>query len=229
MNAEPALAPEEAYEEDAEARVQAAALVLRLRGIGIADRDVLRAIEMVPRSLFLRPEYRHRAYSELWLPIDCGQTIAPPSVIAVMTAELALGERHSVLELGTGSGYHAAILSRLARRVTTIERFRTLSRAAEGRFKALGIRNISALVGDGLLGWRAQAPFDRVLVGAACPEPPGKLITQLSDSGILIAPIGLERGPQRLTLFQRIGHNVDTRDLGPCRFSGIVPAPAHNL
>ncbi len=229
MSAEPALAPESEFQEDEETQVQAAFLVLKLRGMGIADVAVLRAMETVPRSLFVRPEFHRHAYSDHALPIDCGQTIAAPSVVGAMTASLDLADRHAVLEIGTGSGYHTAILAQLSRRVTTIERFRTLSRAAETRFQALGIRNISTLVGDGLQGWRPQAPFDRILVGAACPEPPVRLITQLTDSGILIAPIGEERTPQRLTLFQRIGHNVDTRDLGPCRFSAIVPAPTQNL
>ncbi len=229
MSAEPELAPEIAFEEDAETQVQAASLVLKLRGLGIMDHAVLRAIETVPRTLFVPPALRHHAYADHPLPIDCGQTIAAPSVVGVMTAALDLSDRHAVLEIGTGSGYHSAVLAQLARRVTTIERFRTLSRAAEARFKSLAIRNISVLIGDGLQGWRPQAPFDRIVVGAACAEPPGRLITQLTDSGILIAPIGLEQGPQRLTLFQRIGHNVDTRDLGPCRFSAIVPGPAQNL
>jgi protein-L-isoaspartate(D-aspartate) O-methyltransferase len=229
MSAEPNPAIEPHFEEDAETQVHAAYLVLKLRGMGISDVAVLRALETVPRSLFVRPEFRRRAYADHSLPIDCGQTIAAPSVVGMMTAALDVSDRHAVLEIGTGSGYHTAILAQLARRVTTIERFRTLVRAAEQRIRGLNIRNVSAVVGDGLLGWRAQAPFDRILVGAACPEPPGKLITQLTDTGILIAPIGAEGGRQRLTLFQRIGHNVDTRDLGACRFSAVVPGPALNL
>ncbi len=228
MSADPALT-EQVFQEDEGARFQAAALVLKLRGLGVADRDVLRAIETVPRSLFVPEEYSARAYADHIIPIACGQTLSAPSVVGMMTAALDLSDRHAVLEVGTGSGYHTAVLAQLARRVTTIERFRTLTRAAEKRFQMLGIRNISTLVGDGLVGWRTQAPFDRILVGAACPEPPGKLIVQLTESGILVAPIGAERGPQRLTLFQRIGHQIDTRDLGPARFSAIVPGPAQNL
>ena len=140
--------------------------------------------------------------------------ISAPSVVALMTVGARCDRPPRVLEIGTGTGYQTAILARLARRVTTIERFRTLSKDAERRFQALGIRNISAMVGDGMLGWKRQAPFDRILVTAACPEPPVKLITQLSDTGILIAPVGPGEGPQRLTLFQRIGPSVDTRDLG---------------
>ena len=225
MSAEAALA----FEEDEETRVHAASIVLKLRGIGIADRAVLKAMETVPRSLFVPEKWRHHAYSDHELPIDCGQTISAPSVIGAMIAALDISDRHGILEIGTGSGYQSAILAALARRVTTIDRFRSLVRAAELRWQALGIRNISAIVGDGALGWSRQAPFDRILVGAACKEPPSKLVAQLSDAGILIAPIGTGRGPQRLTLFQRIGKAVDTRDLGPARFLPLVSGPAQNL
>jgi protein-L-isoaspartate(D-aspartate) O-methyltransferase len=217
------------FDEDKEARIQAASLVLRLRSHGIADRNVLNAIESVPRVLFVPPAWRHHAYSDRALPIDCGQTITAPSVVGLMTAALDICDRHSVLEIGAGSGYHSAVLSRLARRVTTVERFRTLMRAAEARWQSLGIRNISAIVADGMLGWPRQAPFDRILVTAAMPAAPGNLVAQLTDSGILVAPIGSNRGMQRLTLFQRIGHNVDTRDLGAVRFPPIVAGVAQNL
>ncbi|HEX9903890.1 MAG TPA: protein-L-isoaspartate(D-aspartate) O-methyltransferase, partial [Propylenella sp.] len=215
--------------EDEETQVHAATVVLRLRGLGISDRAVLRAIETVPRALFVPKDWRHHAYSDHALPIDCGQTICAPSVVGLMTVALDVCDRHSVLEIGTGSGYQTAVLARLARRVTTVERFRTLVRAAERRWLALGIRNISAIVADGALGWSRQAPFDRILVTAACPSPPAKLIAQLSDSGVLIAPIGGEPTIQRLTLFQRIGHAFDTRDLGPARFLPIVSGVALNL
>jgi protein-L-isoaspartate(D-aspartate) O-methyltransferase len=225
MSAEAARIPD----EDAETQIQAASIVLKLRGLGITDRAVVKAIETVPRTLFVPQELRHHAYSDHALPIDCGQMISAPSIVALMTSALDISDRHAVLEIGTGTGYQTAILARLARRVTTIERFRTLSKAAEARFQALGIRNISAIVGDGMLGWRRQAPFDRILVSAACSEPPVKLITQLTDTGILIAPIGAGEGPQRLTLFQRIGQSVDTRDLGLVRFLPVVPGPARTL
>jgi protein-L-isoaspartate(D-aspartate) O-methyltransferase len=213
-------------EDDDETQVQSASIVLKLRGLGISDRAVLKAIETVPRALFVPDELKHHAYSDHALPIECGQMTPAPSVVAKMTVSLELSDRHAVLEIGTGCGYQTAILARLARRVTTIERFRTLSKAAEARFQALGLRNISALVGDGLRGWKRQAPFDRILVTAACAEPPVKLITQLSQNGVLIAPLVLPDGRQRLTLFQRIGKSVDTRDLGPARFLPIVPGSA---
>src|SRR5688572_4431509 len=127
-----------AYEEDAAALIPAAALILRLRGLGVADRDVLNAIETVPRTLFVPKPWRAHAYQDRPIPIDCGQTISAPSVVGLMTVALDVSDRHSVLEIGTGSGYQAAVLSRLARRVTTVERFRTLVRAAERRWLALG-------------------------------------------------------------------------------------------
>ena len=217
------------YREDEETRIQAASIVLRLRGLGISDRAVLNAIETVPRTLFVPKAWRHRAYDDWPLPIDCGQTISAPSLVGLMTVALDVSDRHSVLEIGTGSGYHSAVLARLARRVTTIDRFRTLVRSAERRWLALGIRNISAVVADGALGWKRQAPFDRILLHVAVPVPPAKLIPQLSESGILIAPVGAEGGTQRLTLFQRIGQKVDTRDLGSARFLPIIPGVAQNL
>lgn len=214
---------------DEETQVQSASIVLKLRGIGISDRAVLKAIETVPRTLFVPAEWQHHAYSDHALPIACGQMISAPSLVARIVAALDVSDRHAVLEIGTGSGYQAAILSRLARRVTTIERFRTLSKAAEERFRALGLRNISAIVGDGMRGWKRQAPFDRILVSAACPTPPGALIAQLTENGVLIAPIGAGEATQRLTLFQRIGQAVDTRDLGATRFSPVMQGAARTL
>lgn len=221
------LAP--AIRENEAVRVEAASLVLRLRGQGISNLALLNAMESVPRSLFVPEEFRHQAYADRPLPIACGQTISAPSIVGGMTAALELSDRHGVLEIGTGSGYQTAVLARIARRVTTIERFRTLSRAAEARWQALGIRNISALVGDGMLGWARQAPFDRILVTAAAPAPPGRLIAQLTDSGILVAPIGPEGGLQRLMLFQRIGQNVEARDLGGVRFLPVMAGVAQKL
>lgn len=218
-----------ALEQDEQTQIQAAFMVLKLRGLGVSDRGVLKAIETVPRILFVPREWKGRAYTDHPLPISCGQTITAPSVVALMTSALDVSDRHSVLEIGTGSGYQTAILAKLCRRVTTIERFRTLVRAAERRWLALGLRNITALVGDGALGWDRQAPFDRILVAAACEEPPVKLITQLSACGILVAPIGPAEGPQRLTLFQRIGETIHTRDIGPAQFLPIISGVAQAL
>ncbi|MGQ7791472.1 protein-L-isoaspartate(D-aspartate) O-methyltransferase [Faunimonas sp. B44] len=212
---------------DDEERVRMASLILSLRGLGVSDRRLLKAIETIPRGLFVPDGFRARAYDDCALPIACGQSISAPSVIGTIVAALELGDRHSVLEIGTGSGYQAAILSRLARRVTTIERYRTLARAAEARWAALRISNITGIVADGAPGWPRQAPFDRIVVNAAAAGAPSRLIAQLSETGILVAPVGPQGGPQRLTLFQRRGDRVDTRDLGAARFppieAGIAP------
>jgi protein-L-isoaspartate(D-aspartate) O-methyltransferase len=184
---------------------------------------------MVPRALFVPKEFRRHAYSDHALPIECGQSIATPTLVALTTAALDVSDRHSVLEIGTGSGYQTAVLARLARRVTTIERFRTLVKHAERHWIALGLRNISAVVADGTLGWSRQAPFDRILVSAAFAVPPVKLLSQLGERGVLVAPIGPARGPQRLTLFQRSGEDFDTRDLGATRFLPVISGVALSL
>ena len=206
-----------------------ATLILGLRGMGISDRRLLKAIETIPRAFFVDETYRERAYDDRSIPVACGQTISPPSVVAAVVSALEVGDRHSVLEIGTGSGYQAAILSRLARRVTTIERYRTLVKAAEERWLRLRISNVTAIVADGTLGWPRQAPFDRIAVNVAFGGAPTKLIGQLSETGILVAPIGPAGGPQRLTLFQRSGDRVETRDLGPARFQPPETGIAHNL
>ncbi|HSM39951.1 MAG TPA: protein-L-isoaspartate(D-aspartate) O-methyltransferase [Afifellaceae bacterium] len=216
-------------ETDDETRVRVASLMLRLRSSGVSDRRVLNAIESIPRDLFVPDEFREMAYEDRALPIECGQTISAPSVVATMTAALQLGDRHKVLEVGTGSGYQTAILARLARRVTTLERYKTLIQLAESRWTQLGIGNISAIQSDGTLGWKQQAPFDRILITAACPEAPSKLVAQLAEEGILIAPIGSSEAVQRLTFFQKFGTRVDTRDLGGVRFVPLVAGVAQNL
>jgi protein-L-isoaspartate(D-aspartate) O-methyltransferase len=207
-------------------RVQAASLVLRLCALGVSDRRVLKAIETVPRPLFVPLEWRRHAWEDRALPADCDQTISAPSVVAIMSAALDVSERHHVLEIGTGTGYQTTILARIARRVTTIERHRKLVRAAEARWAALRITNVTAIVGDGMLGWPRQAPFERILVTAAAEKAPSKLVAQLADGGILVAPIGPQHKVQRLTLFHRQGERVDTRDLGGVRFVPIVPGLA---
>jgi protein-L-isoaspartate(D-aspartate) O-methyltransferase len=219
-----------AGEADREAaRVRTAALILALRTLGIADRRVLNAMETVPREVFVPEEWREQAYEDRALPIACGQTISAPSVVAQMTAALAVGDRHTVLEIGTGSGYQTAILARLARRVTTIDRYRTLVKAAEARWQALGITNITAIVADGREGWPRQAPFDRILVTAAAEKAPARLVAQLVDGGILVAPVGPADGVQRLTAFRKDGTRVDTRDLGGVRFVPLMEGVAQNM
>ena len=210
-------------------RINAVSLILRLRALGISDRRVLNAMETVPREMFVPPEYADHAYDDRALPISCGQTISAPSVVALMTARLDVRDRHKVLEIGSGSGYQTAILAKLARRVTTIDRYRSLVSEAEVRWEALGLSNISAMTGDGTAGWSRQAPFDRILVTAAAEKAPSNLVAQLVDGGILIAPLGPADSVQRLTLFEKDGEQVETRDLGAVRFVPLVAGVAQNL
>jgi protein-L-isoaspartate(D-aspartate) O-methyltransferase len=170
-----------------------AKLVLALRGQGVTDAKVLAAIESTPRELFTPELFRERAFEDSALPIACGQTISQPFIVGLMTQALGVGKRDRVLEIGTGSGYQTAILSRLARLVYTVERYRTLMKEAEGRFKALGLTNVITRFGDGGAGWPEQAPFDRIMVTAAAPGEPKALLSQLKPTGVLVAPIG--KGP----------------------------------
>jgi len=154
---------------DQQRRIWIADLILRLRQAGITDQKIVSAIESVPRDTFVPAEYRADSYSERALPIDCGQTISAPVVVGMMTAALDLSDRDRVLEIGTGSGYQTAILSKLVRRVYSIDRFRTLVAAAESRFETLRLSNVTTMVEDGALGWPTQAPFDRIIITAAAP------------------------------------------------------------
>jgi protein-L-isoaspartate(D-aspartate) O-methyltransferase len=165
-------------------------LVMTLRKQGITDNKVLSAIERTPRELFVDEPLIYRAWDNSALPIACGQTISQPYVVAYATQELHLEPNMRVLEIGTGSGYQAAVLAPLCRRVYTVERHRPLLREAEARFKKLKLDNIVTRHGDGLNGWPEQAPFDRILLSAAVAEPPDILIKQLKPGGILIAPVG---------------------------------------
>jgi protein-L-isoaspartate(D-aspartate) O-methyltransferase len=174
-------------------QAQMARLVLALRTQGVADPKVLKAIEATPRELFTPELFKERAFEDSALPIACGQTISQPFIVGLMTQALKIDRRTRVLEIGTGSGYQTAILSRLARLVYTVERYRTLMREAEARFKALALTNVITRFGDGGEGWPEQAPFDRIMVTAAAPGEPTALLQQLKPSGILVAPIG--RGP----------------------------------
>jgi protein-L-isoaspartate(D-aspartate) O-methyltransferase len=151
-------------------------LIMQLRRRGIRDTNVLRAMERVPRELFVDPAFADHAYQDIALPIDCGQTISQPFVVACMTEQLDLDDRHKVFEVGTGTGYQAAVLSHLCRRLYTIERYRELQKSAERRFAQLAITNVTTIIGDGWLGWPPQAPFDRIIVTAAARAPPAKLL-----------------------------------------------------
>jgi protein-L-isoaspartate(D-aspartate) O-methyltransferase len=197
-------------------------LLMELRRGGIADSRVLGAIEKTPRELFVPESFEDQAWENIALPIDSGQTISQPYVVALMTERLQIGDRDKVLEIGTGSGYQTAILSRLARRVFTVERHRGLLREAERRFSALRLGNIISRFGDGFKGWVEQAPFDRIIVTAAAPEIPTTLVDQLSPGGILIMPVGAEHHDQRLVCVRRDAAGATTEDLGWVRFVPLV-------
>lgn len=201
-------------------------LIMELRRAGIADARVLGAMEETPRERFVGEAFQDRAYDNVALPIGAAQTISQPYVVALMTQKLMLTGREQVLEVGTGSGYQAAILARLARRVFTVERHRALLREAERRFAALGLANVVTRFGDGGTGWPEQAPFDRIIVTAAAREVPSALVEQLAPGGLMVAPIGAEYHDQRLVLVRRsdLAHGDDyaTEDLAWVRFVPLV-------
>jgi protein-L-isoaspartate(D-aspartate) O-methyltransferase len=207
-------------------------LIMALRRQGIADERVLSAIERTPREMFLDEPLAYRAWDNSALPIACGQTISQPYVVAYVTQELRLEPNMRVLEVGTGSGYQAAVLAPLCRRVYTIERHRPLLKQAEARFRALRLDNVVTRHGDGLKGWPEQAPFDRILLSAAAAEPPKILIEQLKIGGILLAPIGFvpksdetsfpESFSQRLTRIIRTEAGYEQEPLIPVVFVPMV-------
>ncbi len=199
-----------------------ARLVMELRGEGVTDTAVLGAIERVPRELFLAPAFRDQAYENVALPIAHGQTISQPLVVALMTQALELNERHKVLEIGTGSGYQAAVLARLCRRVFTIERHRGLLKEAEKRFAELRLNNVTSRFGDGTKGWPEQAPFDRIIVTAAAEDIPRSLLGSLAEGGVLVAPVGEERREQQLLRVRRQDGDFAIEELGPVRFVPLV-------
>ena len=202
--------------------VKKARLIMELRAEGIIDAKVLGAIERTARELFLPETFRDRAYENVALPIGHGQTISQPLVVAHMTEALELGSRHKVLEIGTGSGYQTAVLARLCRRVFTMERHLDLLKAAEQRFAALRLHNVTTRYGDGTKGWPEQAPFDRIIVTAASAEVPMVLLESLIDGGVLVAPVGAERRDQELLRLRRKGEGVDRENLGAVRFVPLV-------
>ncbi len=214
---------------DAGRRTHIAEMILRLRRAGITDRRVVTAIEQAPRDLFVPAELRAAAYADQALPIDCGQTISAPVVVGMMTAALDVGEDDRVLEIGTGTGYQTAILARLARRVYTIERFRTLTAAAESRFRTLRLANITTLTGDGIKGWPEQAPFDRIVVTASDAAVPAALLKQVRLGGVLVMPVGPADGVQRLMRFERGEEGFDERVLAEVRFVPLIPGKAQRL
>ena len=169
---------------------RAGRLILSLRQQGVTDPRVLAAMESVDRAVFVHERFLDQAWEDQALPIDCAQTISQPYVVGLMTQALQVGPRHRVLEIGTGSGYQCAVLSRLARFVYSVERYKSLLKEAEGRLKTLGLDNVFTRHGDGGEGWPEQAPFDRIMVTAASPHEPKDLLRQLKPGGVLVAPVG---------------------------------------
>lgn len=197
-------------------------LLMELRRAGIGDTRVLGAIEKTPREKFVPTAFEDQAYENVALPIGNGQTVSQPYVVALMTEKLELGERQTVLEIGTGSGYQTAVLASLCRRVFSIERHRELLRDAERRFEELRLRNIVCRFGDGTKGWPEQVPYDRVIVTAAAPEVPSTLVDGLAPGGVLVAPVGEDHRDQQLVRIRRNDDRFSTEDLGLVRFVPLV-------
>jgi protein-L-isoaspartate(D-aspartate) O-methyltransferase len=200
--------------------------LFHLRAKGVTDSRVLTAMERIDRGLFVEGIFAERAYEDVPLPIASGQTISQPSVVGLMTQSLHVQPRDKVLEVGTGSGYQAAILSQLARRVYTIDRHRTLTRTAQGRIDALGITNVTVLTGDGSFGLPDQAPFARILVTAAAEDPPGPLLDQLRVGGIMVVPVGQSDTVQSLIKVTRTEDGLDYEELRSVRFVPLVEGRA---
>ncbi|MDP6108710.1 MAG: protein-L-isoaspartate(D-aspartate) O-methyltransferase [Rhodospirillales bacterium] len=207
------------FEEDGKAL-----LILELRQGGVTDRKVIDAMERVPREMFVPDVLREQAYENIALPIGHHQTVSQPLTVGLMTQALNLSDRMKVLEIGTGSGFQSAVLASLCRRLYTIERYRELSRGAEQRFEKLRLTNITTRVGDGSLGWKEQAPFERIIVTAAAHDIPPVLVEQLAVGGIMVVPVndGRDEHDQRLLCVTRTEEGVETEELGITRFVPLV-------
>jgi len=212
--------------EDGEARME---FLLTLRRRGIMDQAVLRAMDEVPREHFVEQNFSDAAYADQALPIPCGQTISQPYVVAYMTEQLGVKPQHRVLEVGTGSGYQAAVLSRLAREVVSIERYRTLAETARSRLKTLGYDNVEIIVGDGLVGAPVRAPFDRIIVTAAAETVPQALVDQLAEGGVMILPLGPHGGTQELIRLTKTAGELKRENLIAVRFVPLLPGRAREL
>lgn len=204
---------------EAERKMQ---FLFALRSKGVTDKRVLSAMEKIDRGLFVRGLFAERAYEDMPLPIACGQTISQPSVVGLMTQALDLNPRHKVLEIGTGSGYQAAVLSHLARRVYTIERHRTLVSDARTLFEELNLTNVIPILSDGSRGLPDQAPFDRIIVTAAAEDPPSPLLAQLKEGGIMVVPVGQSDTVQNLIRVTRTEEGYHYDDLRTVRFVPLV-------
>lgn len=198
-------------------------MVAALRDQGVSDERVLRAMGQVQRHKFLAASFQANAYENMALPIGQGQTISQPLVVAAMTEALEMPDRMTVLEIGTGSGYQTAVLSKLCRRIFTVERHKPLHEAALAMFAELKLHNVEARLGDGTLGWPEAAPFDRILVTAAAEQAvPSALIDQLAVGGVLVTPIARSAADQSLVKFVRHPQGIERIELGPVRFVPLV-------
>ncbi|SFP20156.1 protein-L-isoaspartate(D-aspartate) O-methyltransferase [Tranquillimonas alkanivorans] len=210
---------------DAERKMQ---FLFALRSKGVTDARVLGAMEKIDRGAFVRGIFAERAYEDMPLPIACGQTISQPSVVALMTQALNVQPRDKVLEIGTGSGYQAAVLSHLARRVYTVDRHRRLVREAGQLFEQMGLTNVTAFPADGSRGLPEQAPFDRILVTAAAEDPPGPLLAELRVGGIMVLPVGQSDAVQRLIKVTRHEDGFEYEELRPVRFVPLLEGMARD-
>ncbi|MRU14425.1 protein-L-isoaspartate(D-aspartate) O-methyltransferase [Roseovarius sp. A21] len=205
--------------DSAERKMQ---FLFALRSKGVTDARVLTAMEKIDRGPFIRGYFAERAYEDMPLPIACGQTISQPSVVGLMSQALKVSPRDKVLEVGTGSGYQAAILSQLARRVYTVDRHKRLVREAGEIFRQMDLTNITAVTADGSFGLPDQAPFDRIIVTAAAEDPPGPLLAQLKIGGIMVVPVGQSDTVQSLIRVTRHEDGFDYDELRPVRFVPLV-------
>lgn len=203
--------------------------LLTLRRRGITDQAVLKAMDEVPREYFVEASFVPSAYADQALPIACGQTISQPFVVAYMTEQLEVRPDHRVLEVGTGSGYQAAILSRLAREVVSVERYRTLADQARDRLTALGYDNVEVIAGDGFAGMPQRAPYDRIIITAAAETIPETLLAQLADGGIMILPLGSHEGSQHIIKLTKLQTGTQRENLIPVRFVPMLPGQAQEL
>ena len=196
--------------------------ILSIRSKGVVDENVLNALETVNREQFLKGLFAQRAYEDTPLPIECGQTISQPSIVGLMTQALRITNRDKILEIGTGSGYQTAILSKLARRIYSVERFKPLYEEARAIFRKLQLNNITSLWGDGSQGVVEQQPFDRIIVTAAAEDPPPTLLNQLKIGGIMIIPVGQSDEIQKLIRVERTEKNFKYEDLCDVRFVPLL-------
>jgi protein-L-isoaspartate(D-aspartate) O-methyltransferase len=203
--------------------------MLALRQRGIADKAVLRAMDEVRRERYVDDGFTREAYADRALPIACGQTISQPYVVAYMTEQLGVKPHHRVLEIGTGSGYQAAVLSRLAREVVSIERYRTLADAARAKLAADRYDNVDVVIGDGFAGAPGRAPFDRIIVTAAAEDVPPALVEQLAGDGLMLIPVGPHDGVQHIVRVTKSETGVTRHNLIPVRFVPMLPGQAREL